>query len=151
MELLKQNHVKYGLIMSGVTVLCLFYMHVTDQKPGASAGSTFLTFIAPLIVWYFGLNEKKKELKNKLTFKQGVKESFKISLTYAIISPFIFMTYYLVFNPSWIQFVREMYMMKNANDALVIGVDMLAQLISAIIGGTLYGAIIAFVLKTKTK
>lgn len=151
MKLFTQNYFKYGLIMSGLSVGCLFLMQVTDQKPGNSPINIFLTFLAPLAVWFFAILAKKKELNNTLSFKQGVKEAFKISLVYAIVSPFIFMFFYLFINPSWIQFIRETYQMKSANDATVIVVDMGAQFVSAIIGGTIYGAIISFFLKSKTK
>jgi hypothetical protein len=111
---------------------------------------SFLTFIAPLIIWYMGLQAKKRMQKGVLTFKDGLHESFRISLAYATISPFLFLVYYLVFNPSAIDFVRTAYQLQSTiNDGQVIIIDMFAQFIAAIIGGTLYGAILTAFLYTK--
>lgn len=136
--------------MAGVTIICLTLMFLTNASfDTKSPLQITITFIAPFIVWYLGLKERKKELKNKMSFKQGLLASFKISLVYGVISPFLFMIYYFV-NPSVLLFIREVYKLAEATDAVVIISDMFAQFFSAIIGGTLYGAIISFFLKTKS-
>lgn len=153
-ELLAENHVKYGLIMSAVLVLCLALMELTGQNHSFDNKSPFqaiFMFIAPAVVWYFGINLKKKTLNGKMTFKQGLLEGFKISLVYAIVSPFIFMLYYLLINPEILNSIRTIYNLKGTSDALIIGVDMLTQFITAIIFGTIYAAIISMFLKTKSK
>src|SRR5687768_6272599 len=102
MNLLKQNPVKYGLIMSGITALCLLLMEVSGQNKtfdGKSIFQMIFMFIAPFIVWYFGIKAKKKLLKNKITFKEALLEGTKISFVYGATSPFIFLVYYLFVNP----------------------------------------------------
>ena len=153
MEFFKKNYIKYGLIMSGVTVLCLLLMQITGQNQtfdNKSPIQLIAQFVAPLIVWFFGIKARKKELKNKLTYKQGLLEGFKISLVYAIVSPFIFMFYYLFINPAILESVRKIYHLTNTSDAMIIGSDMLAQFIAALIFGTIISAVLATYLKTKS-
>lgn len=152
MELLKQNYVKYGLIMCAVLLVCLCLMEITGQNQSFDNKSPFqfiFMFIAPFVVWWLGIAAKKKLLKNKMTFKQGLSEGFKISLAYGIVSPFIFLFYYVFINPDIVAYVKVAYNLSEAQDAVVIGVDMLAQLIAAIVFGTLYAAIISLFLKSK--
>ena len=151
MKLLSQNHVKYGLIMCAVVILCLFYMELTGQNESFEKSPlvAFWTFIAPAIVWFFGIRARKIAQKNKLTFKQGATEGFKISVVFAVTSPFIFLLYYLLVNPQILGYVRKAYGLTTADEAVVIVVDLLVQVVSAIIFGTLYGAIISFILKSR--
>lgn len=136
--------------MSIITNACLLLMYFTNTGfEDKSAWEAFFLMIAPFIVWFFGIWAKKKELKGKMTFKQGLIEGLKISLVYAIISPFVFMFHYLFINPSLVQYAKEVYKMTNSPDLVVIVVDMIAQFFGAIIFGTIYAAIISFFLKTK--
>lgn len=153
MKFLSQNYVKYGLLMTGVIAVCLFIMEVTGQNKSFEHSPIvfFFTAIAPAIIWFFGIRAKKKSLKGKLTFKQGLSEGFKISLVYGIASPFVFLFYYLFINPEIVEYVKEVYQMKNASDAMVIGVDLGSQFVGAVVFGTIYGAIISLFLKTKKK
>lgn len=107
-------------------------------------------FIAPAIVWYFGIRAKKKANKGKLNFKQGITEGFKISLVYGLISPFIFLSFYIL-NPVIIDYVKKVYNMTNQSTYIVITVDMIAQFISSIAFGTVYAAIITLLLRSKKK
>ena len=152
MNLLKQNYVKYGLILACVLVLCLLIMEVTGQNDSFDEKSPLFViyqFIAPAVVWYLGIKAKKKMLKNKLTFKQGLIEGIKISLVFAIVSPFIFLAYYTLVNPGILNFVRTVYGLTGANDSFVIAVDMGMQFVVSLIFGTLYAAIISFFMKSK--
>lgn len=151
MEFFKRNYIKYGLLMSAITAVCLMLMELTGNNESfdKSPFATFFIFIAPLFVWFLGIREVKKKRKGKLTFKQGLNSGFKIALTYALISPFIFLLYYIVVNPSIVAHVGEAYGLQKASTPLIIIVDMVAQVIGATIFGTAYAALIAFVLKTK--
>jgi FtsH-binding integral membrane protein len=153
MKLFGQSYVKYGLLMCAVVVVCLTVMELTGQNQSFDKSPLTIvwTFIAPAVVWYLGINARKKSQKGKLTFKEGVKEGFKISFVFGLVSPFIFALYYLLFNPQILEYVKTSYGLTNAEDAIVIAVDMLVQFISALIFGTIYAAIISFFLKTKTK
>lgn len=153
MTLLQQNHVKYGLIMCAIIAGCLLLMELTGQNQAFDMKSPFQTFfmmIAPFIVWYLGIRARKNIQRGKLTFKEGVMEGFKISLVYALTSPFIFLLYYVLINPAIIPWIKEAYGMQSAPDAGVIAVDMTAQCIAATLFGTLYAAIISFFLKSKS-
>lgn len=151
MNLLKQNSVKYGLIMCVVIVLMLIVMqlsgHYADHFPGQSPFEMFVITIIPFVVWFFGIKSKKKLQKGKLTFKQGVIEGFKISLTFGIVSPFIFAAYYLFVNPEIVSFIRDAYGIYNASFTTVVIADMVSQLLFSLIFGTIYAAIISFFLK----
>jgi hypothetical protein len=153
MKLLQKSYVKYGLLMTAVIVLCLFLMEVTGQNKTVehSPYVVFFTMIAPFIIWFFALREKKKQLKGKMSFKQGVVEGFKVSLVYAIVSPFVFLFYYCCVNPAIIPAVGAAYQLKGATNEVIIATDMAVQFIAAIIGGTIYAAILSFFLKSKKK
>jgi hypothetical protein len=150
---LKQNHVKYGLLLTGLITVCLMWMYATNnyskmQEP--SAEGLIISFGMPLLVYFLGLRARKKELKNKLTLKQGIKESFKISLMAGLTSPFVFLIFYIFFNPGLIEYARNAYGMVGASDTMVVTVDLLIQLIGSIIFGTILGSIISFFLKSKS-
>lgn len=153
MKLFSQNYVKYALIMSGVIALCLIYMEITgenqsfDKSPIVAAAM----FFAPVVIWYLGINAKKKQLKGKMTFHQGLSEGFKISVVYGLISPFLFLFYYIFVNHDILQYVRKVYGLTGSSDAHVIAMDMVIQFITAVIMGTLLGAVASFFLKTSSK
>lgn len=153
MKFLKQPYTKYALMMVGVVIFCLGFMELTGQNESFDKSPlvAFWTFIAPAIIWFFGLKDKKKRQKNILTFKDGLKESFRISFVFGVISPFVFALYYIFFNPAILSYVRTAYGLTSQPDTFVILVDMAVQFVSALIFGTLYGAIITFFLRTKRK
>lgn len=154
MKLLQKNHIKYALMMTGVVVACLVLMEVTGQNKtfDHSPFALLFTVIAPLIIWYAGIRAKKKQLKGKLSYKQGVLEGCKIGIAYGFISPFIFLTYYLLINPGIVAYVRTAYFMKSTTpDATVIFVDLVIQLVASVVFGTIYGLIFSLFLKSKKK
>ena len=141
--------VKYALIMCGVVIVCLATAELSGQTK--SPLLAFFPIIAQIVIWYLGIREKKRQQKGKLTYKQGVFEGFKMGLAFGIISPFIFLAYYLVVNPSMIETARSLYQLVGQPDGVVIAVDLTIQCISSILFGILYGAIFSSFLKTKTK
>lgn len=147
MKLLQKNSVKYALYMCAVLAVCLILMSVTgtgfDSK---SPFMSFATFIAPFIIWFLGIREKKRMLKGKMTFKQGVKEGFLISLAFGIISPFVFLILYAL-APSALLYAQAAYGISSI--PLTIVVDMVVQFFASIIFGTIYGAIISLFLRSK--
>lgn len=153
MKLRQQNHVTYGLLMCAALTVCLALNEITGLNASLENKSPFqlfYTFIAPAIVWTLGLIAKKKAQDNKLTYKEGLKEAFKISLVYGIVSPFIFLFLYIFVNPSLVEIARTSYQLPSASTATVIIVDMIVQFIAAIIFGGIYGAIISLFIKTKS-
>lgn len=154
MDILKQSYVKYGLIMTGLLIGCLALMEITGQNESFENKSPIFfvyQFLAPAVVWYFAIKAKKKELKGKLTFKQGITQGFKISLVFAVISPFIFALYYTLINPAILTYVKSAYGLNQVSDVMIIIIEMFAQFVGAIIFGTVYAAIISFFLKTKAE
>jgi hypothetical protein len=153
MRLLNQGYVRYGLILVGVLVVCLLMMEATGSKSFDDKSPIFLVyqFIAPAVVWYLGLRAFKKVHHGKMSFKQGVMESLRMSLVFGIVSPFVFMVYYLAVNPGILDYVRLSYGLVGQSDWVVIGADMVVQFIASVIFGTIYGAIISFFIKNKSK
>jgi len=151
MKFLDQNHVKFALLMTGVLVLCLLFMELTGDNQSFEKSPLFMIaqLVAPLVIWFFGIKARKDMNKGKLRFKDGVMEGFKISLVFAIVSPFVFLGYYTLVNPGIVRYVREAYRMDGAQDNLVILADMCVQFVAALLFGTIYGAIVSFFLKTK--
>lgn len=140
--------------MAKITAVCLVIMELTgnnqsfDQK---SPLTIVFMFIAPFFVWWLGMAAKKKMLKNKITYKQAFTEGVKISLVYALISPFVFLLYYLLVNPEILQYVRTAYGLTSASTTTVIVVDMLVQAVSATVFGSIYAAILAIFIRSKSK
>lgn len=153
MKFFQQNYVRYALIMCLVIMICLIFMELSGQNKSFDKSPVFnaALFFAPVIVWYLGISHKKKMLKGIMTFQQGLSEGFKISLVYALISPFIFLFYYLAINPGILDFVRTTYGMTGASDAAVITTDSFVTFSTAIVMGTLLSAIVSFFLKSKKK
>lgn len=151
MQLLKRNYVKHGLVMCGLIALCLFLMEVTGENTSfdKSPFQVIFTMIAPFVVWYYGIRARKVAQGGSLTFKEGVAEGFKISLVFAIVSPFIFALYYYAVNPEIVNSVRQAYGLTDAPFAKVVSIDMFIQFISAIIFGTIYAAILSVFMKSK--
>lgn len=151
MKLLTSIPVKYALAMCAVVVVCLTMMEITGENKSfdKSIYASFFTFIAPVIIWFLGIREKKLQQKGKLTYKQGVIEGFKIGVAYGILSPFIFLGYYLFFNPQIIASVRTMYQLTNQPDFVVIGADLGIQAVASVLFGTIYGIILSSFLRNK--
>ena len=126
MDILKRNHVKHGLIMCAVLAVCLLLLEFTNSTfESKSPFISFATFVAPLLVWWSGIRARKKAQKNKLTFKEGIGEGFKISLVFGIVSPFVFLLYYLLFNMDAVAYAQNAYGLGDAPYTVVIAVDML--------------------------
>lgn len=138
--------------MSSVLLICLTLMHVTGQYSSFEKGGPLdiLFILSPFVVWYLGLRAKKKQLKNKMTFKQGWFEGIKIAAVFAVISPFIFMFYYVGFNPGILTYVGNSYGLAGASKTTVIVVDMVAQFVGSLIMGTMYSAILAVFMRSKS-
>lgn len=151
MNILNQTYTKFGLIMSALVVVCLAYMEISgnNQTFAQSPMSPLVMTIITIIIWWYALKQKKEMQKGKLTFKEGLSESFKISLVFALTSPLVFLAYYTFVNPEIVDSVREAFLMTNASRAQVIAMDMSAQVVSALIFGTIIGAIISFFMKSK--
>ena len=147
MHIFSTNAGRYGLAMTAFTAAYILLMHVTGQYgPEYEANPLDLLFIVivPLIVWYLGIKAKKKQKKGKLSFTEGVKEGFQIS------PPFVFGIYHVLINPARVASLKPVYNLAGVSDMQIILVDMLVQFISAIVFGTLYAAIISYLLKSKS-
>lgn len=153
MKYLQQNYIKYGLLMCAGLFVCLALMHLNGQTATFDQKGPigFVFVLYPFVIWFLGIKAKKKELKGKMTFKQGWMEGIKTSLVFSIVSPFIFVTYYLGFNPDIISYVGETYQLGDASKETIILVDVVGQFVSTMVMGTIYSAIVAFFLKSKPK
>lgn len=142
--------------MSGATALCVLIMHTTGgysdmEGVGKSPFELVYIIFVPAIIWYLGISSRKKQLKGKMSYKEGLIEGAKISLAYGISSPFVFLIYYTLVNPEILTFMRKEYGLKSASDTVVILFDMFVQFILAIVMGTIYGAIVSIFLRSKKK
>lgn len=143
----------YGLLMCLTLAVCLFIMEITGQNQtfdNKSPLQILYMFLAPAFIWYFGIRAKKKMLKGKISFKQAFTQGVKISLVYGIVSPFIFLFYYVFINPEIVNYAKTAYGMTGSDNTTVIIVDMIVQFIAAIAFGSIYAAIISFFLKSKS-
>jgi hypothetical protein len=131
---------------------CLGLMELTGNNRSFEGNTYFLIvqFLIPFVIWYQGINTLKKKQAGILSWRQGFMEGFRISLVFAIVSPFVFLAYYVFVNLEILESIREAYFLTGASDALVIAVDMAVQVFSAVLFGSVYSALIALVLKSKT-
>lgn len=141
--------------MCALIIICLAIMELTGNNQSFEQAGTIMfigQMLLPLSVWYLAISKKKKEQSGKLSFKEGFVEGFKITVLFALISPFVFVLYYQFINPEIVNSVRDGYMMSADTERnTVIIVDMLTQCISALIFGSIYSAIISFFVRTKKK
>lgn len=149
MVIFTHKPLKYAVIMCVVVAVCLIIMTATGGSfESKSPLFAVVTLLAPLVVWYVGIKAKKRELKGKMSFKEGVAEGFRISVYYAIVSPFVFLTYYMA-NPYVVPEVGRMYGLTNASHNYIIAFDLGVEVVASLIGGTLYGAIVSLFLRNK--
>lgn len=154
MKYLRSIPFKYGLIMTAVTAVCLALMELTGQNESFEMDSPFqliYMFVAPAVVWWLGIRARKQQQDGQLPFKQGFAEGFKISLVYGLVSPFLFVLYYILINPGILEYVRSSYGLAGQSDVVVMLVDMIAQLLAALFFGSIYAAIIAFLLRSRSQ
>jgi arginine exporter protein ArgO len=152
MKLLKTPAVVFGLIMTALTAGCLIIMEVTGKNQTLDSKSFLQTMYqigTPLLVWYFGIRARRSRQKGKLTYKQGFQEGMKITLTYVLTSPFVFLLYYTVINPEFVNYARTVYHLPSSPAAVVIATDLGMAAVIALLFGTLYSAIFPLFLKKK--
>lgn len=151
MTYLTQNHLKYGLATTAITAACLLIMYLQHQSfEEKSPIEMTVMALMPLALLYLGIKAYKKIRKNKLSFKDGLVEGFKISLVHALVSPFVFLFFYLYVNPSLLDYAKMAYGMQSQTNEMVIAVDMVAQVVASIIFGLIYSAIATLFLRTRT-
>ena len=150
-KLFKQNHVQYGLLLSGVTAICLTLMTVGGTGFGAkSLFQQFFMILMPFIILYLGIHAKKREgRKHFFSYKNGLAEGMKISAVHAVVSPLVFWVFYVLINPSLLDYVRGSYRLGNISNSAIISVDMSAQFVGALLVGLIYSAIIAYFVRSK--
>ena len=152
MQFLKISYVKYGLIMTASLLVCLGLMEVSGNNQTFENKSPIFfiyQFIMPAVIWWLAIAERKRLQKGKLSYKQGLLEGFNTSVVFGLTSPFVFGAYYLLINPEILDYVKAAYGMPEASTAMIVSLDLLAQVFSAIVFGSLYGAIISLFLKSK--
>lgn len=154
MQKIKEGPIKYALYMTGIIALCLLFMEVTGQNKSFDSKSPLLMLLmqgAPLLIWFFGIRSKKKQLKNKLTIREGVMEGLMISLFFGVFSSLVFVFYYLFINSAILASVKQVYRMPQATNTIIIAVDVVAQFIFSLLFGAIYSAIVSYFLRTKVK
>lgn len=150
-KVLKRNYVRFALLMSLIVLGCLLGMLISGNYTSFEKGGVVDTIfvLSPLVVWFFGIRNYKKQLKNKMTFKQGFFEGMRIALVFAILSPFIFLAYYTLLNPYILAYVRDAYRMTTTNSSAVIAVDMVVQFFGTLVLGAINSSIVSFILYTR--
>lgn len=150
MDLLKQNHVRFGLLGTAILTIILLFVHTFAGDTSDlqfSFWQIVLILIVPLLLWYFGIRAKRKELNHSLSYKQGIKEGYKIALVFALSSPFVFLLYFLLLNFQALTSAGNDQI--HAPSALSILVDMMAQFWVSLALGTIYGIIATLLLQKK--
>ena len=116
-----------------------------------SLWQTVIILLAPLLLWYFGILAKKREMHGKLSFKHAVQEGYKIAWVFGVISPFAFLIYYLIYNFAAIIGIQNSAQTTTLTTHIVILVYMLVQFIASVLFGTLYGIIASTIICAKKR
>jgi FtsH-binding integral membrane protein len=134
-------------------LLCLTIKEITGRNKSFESHSlvSFVLMFVPIIILFLAIRRYKRKHQGIMTWKEGVREGFKVSLVFGIISPFIVLIYYTLINPAIIESVKEAYGMTDKSNALVIISDMVAQLLMALVFGVIISMIVSLFLKTRLK
>ncbi|MES2985818.1 MAG: DUF4199 family protein [Patescibacteria group bacterium] len=149
-----KNHTKFALILCSLTIICLAIMEFTGRNQSFEDHAmvqTIFLMIAPVIVIIWGMVSKKKERAGILSYKEAIRESLKISLVFGLISPFIFLAYYTFINPEIVASIGEVYKLTDKTNTQIIGIDMAAQFVFALVFGLLIGVIAGICVKSKSQ
>jgi hypothetical protein len=155
MNYFSKSNVKFGLILTALVVICLAIMEITGHDQSFASGGVFQTILqtfAPVVILIWAIWARRRALiraGSGMTWKEGVSEGFKASLIFAIVSPFVFMLYYLMFNMEILAYVGEIYRMSSASPTKIMIVDMLIQFISATMFGLVVSMVVALFLRKK--
>jgi hypothetical protein len=92
---------KYGLLITLVVVVWVIFRLITDLGPDSklNLAAPVLFNLAAFLFIYFGIKERKGQLQDHFTFKEGMKTGVAISLVYGISSCLFFVLEYLVAGP----------------------------------------------------
>lgn len=154
MIIFSRNHWNYALVLSCFTIVCLVLMEVNGNNQSFNSGAwyqvLFMT-IAPAVVLFFGIRTKRAILDGVMSFKQGFREGMMISLLFGIISAFVFLSYYQWFNRGILESVRDAYGMVGASDGKVIIIDMVLQVVFALVFGAIVSSLSSLILKRSKK
>jgi hypothetical protein len=147
MSLLKENYFFWAMVLNVITIIALALMELSGNNQSYDPKSPLFIayqFIIPVIVWYLAIRAKKKQLKNTLSFKQGMREGTLLGLVFGLTSPFIFLFYYTMVNPGIVEWIRH----GSADPTwLVIGKDMFLSLVVCFVTGLILSPPISFLLK----
>jgi len=158
-----ETELKYGLIIGiGVSLWVLIEFalgfHTTRLDIGQYSG--YLAIIIPIIALYFGLLDKKKELKKKFTFGEGVKSGFLMSVFAGLLLVLFFLLYALAINPAWVDNALAFEQVKLIENGatpdqaaeIVEGyapyMSLPAQLLGSFLGTVIQGTVLSLILVT---
>lgn len=143
-----KNQIAYGLLTTAIMTICISIMVYRggNFETMNSTQAVLMTFM-PLGILFAGLLSYRKKHKNKLTFNQGVKEGFKISLVHAIASPIVFAFFYIFIDPTMLDYARKVYNMPDSPIQFVMTFDLFVQFVASLIFGIIYSAIAAVSLR----
>jgi len=143
MTLFSRHQLRYALYMVGFLVLCLALMELTGNNQSFNGGwyKAVLQTLAPIVILFLGIKNKRDMFGGVMTWKDGFKEGFGIALWFALISPIVFLLYYLLINIDIVSWVRDTYMLSTTTStARVIGIDLIVQIVSSLV---LFGVVIS--------
>lgn len=148
-----KNYMKFGLILCILPILSLSLMEITGNNQTFENPSWYQAVLQlgiPIIIIIWGLVTKKKERAGMISWKECVREGFKMSLVFGVISSFIFFAYYTYINPGIVSSITETYLLHNTAVTQVIAIDMMAQVLFALILGFVVSSIVGVFLQSKT-
>ena len=137
---------KYGLIITLVVVAWIvivrFVMRVGPDSNLHAAGPLLFN-LAEFVSIYFGINQRKGQLGDGFSFKEGMQTGFLISLVYAISSCLFFVIQYLIAGPKLLMSEAGLQSRPVWQIALMAYAGLF---FGALILGLLYSAVSAFFL-----
>ena len=138
--------IKYGLLITlGVAAwVIVVHMLVTNPRSAVqSLGAPIFFNVIQFVMIYLGLRALEREKRDRLVFKEGLKNGVLISLVYAISASIFFACVLAVVGMKWL--AMEPSAVEAAPSQVAIGA-FAGLFLSAMLLGLIYSTLIAFFL-----
>ncbi len=141
---------KYGLLITLVVVLWIVLIRFllnTGPESKLNLAAPLVFNLAAFISIFLGIRERKRQLDDQFTFKEGLKTGTAISLVYAVSACLFFLIQYLIAGPKLLMMEQGAQVRPMWQTALMAYSGLF---LGALIFGVIYSALAAFVLARRT-
>ena len=137
---------KYGLLITLVVILWVVivrFLMNTGPDSKLNLGAPLLFNIAAFLSIFLGIRERKRQIGDRFSFKEGMRTGFAISLVYALSSCLFFVVEYLIAGPKLLMSEAGLQSRPPWQVALMAYAGLF---LGALVFGIIYSALSAFFL-----